>query len=490
MRWVHELIDGKPRAAVAVSDALGARLTYGALCDAAADLAARLRADGVRGGDRVMVVGENLAPFVVAVLAVSRVDGWLVPVNARMRPAEVAAVAEHSGARCLLFTTGSDAAAAHAQDWGARELCEGLAATAVRAAAVEAVEPSPDERVAALLYTTGTTSRPKGVMLTHRNLTWNARISAGLRGMTADDINLGVLPGAHVFGFSSVMLASLYAGAQVHLLPRFSPDTVLAAFADGASVFCGVPQMFERLLRALEAGGTPVVAPRLKYLSAGGAPLDPDWKARTEAVFGVPLNNGYGLTETSPSAAATDYRNPPADTSVGGAVPETTLTIDAPNAEGVGELLIRSPGVMKGYYRDDEATRAALLPDGTFRSGDLARVDASGALYIVGRTKEMIVRSGFNVYPPEIEAMMTRLDGVAQAAVVGRPAGADEEIVAFYTGRATPAAVWDWLRGQLVAYKVPQHIIGVDAFPTAATGKILKHTLLTHFAARLPRDAA
>lgn len=487
--FVHDLVADKPAEALAVTDTAGARLTYGALREAAAALSARLEAHGVRPGDRLVCVFENGAPFAVAVLAASLCRAWFIPLNARMAADEIHAASQHAGARTLLFAHGSDAARAHAARWHALPFAAGLDAVPAREAVPEPVEDDPKKRVAALLYTTGTTSRPKGVMLTHANLTWNARISAGLRGMAAHDVNLGVLPGAHVFGFSSAYLASLHAGAAIHFVARFSPEAVLAAIADGASIFCGVPQMFERILAHLEATGAPLVAPRLKYLSAGGAPLDPDWKARVEDVFGLTLNNGYGLTETSPSAAATQHGVRRADTSVGGAVPECTLTIDAPDEDGVGELLIRSAGVMKGYYRDDDATRAVLSPDGTFRSGDLARFDETGALYIVGRKKELIIRSGFNVYPPEVEAMMTRHPDVWQAAVVGRPVTGNEEIVAFFTGRASPETVRGFLGERLAAYKRPQHLIRVEAFPTAATGKILKHTLLTHFAHTLAAPA-
>lgn len=489
--FVHDLIAGKPPNALAVTDPLGVALTYADLAAEAAALATALERHGIRPGDRLLLVGENLAPFVVAALAASQIGAWLVPLNARMSPSEIAATAAHAGARASLYTTGSAAAAAHAAATGAAVIGNGLAISPIVAnAQAEGVPDAPSERVATLLYTTGTTNRPKGVMLTHANLTWNAATSAALRGMTPDDTNLGVLPATHVFGYSSVVLASLYAGASLRLLPRFCPQDVVSALEDGVSVFCGVPQMFERLLAHLEVSATPVTAPRLKYLSAGGAPLDPDFKARTEATFGLPLNNGYGLTETSPSAAATDYRAARSDTAVGHPVPGADFIIDTPDADGVGELLIRSPGVMKGYYRDDDLTRAALLAGGWLRSGDLARQGEDGAFHIVGRTKELIIRSGFNVHPPEIEAMLTRHPGVGQAAVVGRPVGANEEVIAFVTGTADPATLTRWLSDRLVAYKVPQHIIVVDTFPTAATGKVLKHTLLTHFAARLPRVAA
>ncbi|MEM8852869.1 MAG: AMP-binding protein [Pseudomonadota bacterium] len=496
--WVHDLIAGKPADAVAIIDGDGQRATYGALEAMSQTLADALASHGVRGGDRVMLISENSIPYGVAILAISRLKAWVLPVNARQSPDEISAIAAHADARCMIVThTTSPAAAHHAERLGAATLtdldCGPIKVTAIDASTPEPVEDDPATQVGALMYTTGTTSAPKGVMLTHANLVWNAEISAGLRNMTADDLVLGVLPGTHIFGFSSTFLASLYAGCAIRFIPRFDPGAVLDAFADGASVMPAVPQMYERILTHMDATGRSLSAPRLHYISAGGAPLDPDWKERTERVFNLPLNNGYGLTETSPSVASTPQARPRTDTSVGYAVRDVSLAIKNPNANGVGELLIKGPGVMKGYYRNPDATRAVLEDDGTLHSGDLARMEEDGALFIVGRTKELIIRSGFNVYPPEVEAMLTKHPNVLQAAVVGRLKGGNEEILAFCLtkGAVEESPLKDWLHDRLVAYKVPQHIFLVEDFPTAATGKILKHKLIDHFSQTIAaRDAA
>jgi acyl-CoA synthetase (AMP-forming)/AMP-acid ligase II len=276
-------------------------------------------------------------------------------------------------------------------------------------------------------------------------------------------------------------------------MPRFSPAEVLEAFAEGASVMSAVPQMYAAILRHLKAEGAPPVAPRLRYISAGGAPLDPEWKHRIEEAFGLPLNNGYGLTETAPGVSGTWQAAPRSDTSVGYALPDVELRIDQPDKDGVGELWIRGPGIMKGYYRDPGRSAEVLPGGGWFRSGDLARIDADGALFIVGRLKELIIRSGFNVHPPEVEAMLTRHPAISQAAVVGRMLPGNEEILAFCLsdGSVGEAELKDWLRGHLTHYKVPQHILFVDHYPIAATGKILKHKLVEHFAPLLAeRDTA
>ena len=392
----------------------------------------------------------------------------------------------------MLFTPdASDPAADHALRFDALarfELdCGLLLASAPVETVPEPVEEGPAERVAAMLYTTGTTSAPKGVMLTHANLTWNAQSSAEFRSMRNDDMVLAVLPGSHIFGFASTMLATFFRGACLRFLSRFAPPDMLRAFAEGASMLPAVPQMYERILTHLDKTGEVMDAPRLRYLSAGGAPLDPDLKARAETVFGQPLNNGYGITETSPTIAVTRPWAPVSDMSCGPVLPHVAVWVDAPNDEGIGELIIEGPGVMKGYYRDPEASAAALPEIGVFRSGDLGRVDEAGNVHVVGRLKELIIRSGFNVYPPEVEAMLTRHEDVLQASVVPRKQGSNEEILAFVMvrGGLSHRDLAAWLRPRLAPYKLPQFIVVVDAFPIAATGKVLKHKLIGHFADQL-----
>jgi acyl-CoA synthetase (AMP-forming)/AMP-acid ligase II len=497
LRWLGDLLADIPRESLAVIDHDGARLSYGDLDDRAAEVESALRKWGVRPGDRVMVVTENSAAFAAAILAIARADAWVIPVNARHRDEEIRAIAAHSGARTILFTPdASPDAARHAEAFGATPLISHpdarLLASPVTDTTAEPVPNDPSERVAALLYTTGTTSAPKGVMLTHANLLWNARVSGRTRRLAAEDQVLAILPGTHIYCFSSGILAALHAGASIRFIPRFSPEAVLQAFAEGASMMPAVPQMYQAVVGLLRSRGERPVAPRLRLISSGGAPLDPDWKAGIEAFFGLTLHNGYGLTETSPGVTVTRIDGPDGDLSCGLPVEGVEIRIDGEDAEGVGEVQIRSPGVMKGYYRNPEATAAVLDADGWFRSGDLGWIGPRGELYISGRKKELIVRSGFNVHPPEIEAMLTRHPQVRQAAVVGRSVKGDEEIVAFLLVEPDlePDDLREWLKERLVAYKVPQHLIFVEAYPTAPTGKILKHRLLAHFADRLPKTGS
>jgi len=489
MDWLHQLTEAHPPDRTAIIDHDGTRFSYGQLGAMAADLAALLQDHGLRPGDRLMLVSENSATYGVAVLAASLCKAWVVPTNARQSAEELGAIQAHCGARMMIFTPeASPNAKDHATRLGAqsigRLLCGDVLVTGPYEATPENVEPDPQSRVGALMYTTGTTTAPKGAMMTHANLLWNAQSSTKHRELTVEDTVLAILPGTHIFGFSSTFLAGLFAGSTIRFLPRFSAEAVLQAFAEGASVMPAVPQMYQAIIQHLAQRGEQPNAPHLRQISAGGAPLDPEWKSRIEAFFGLPLNNGYGLTETSPGVAGTKNSKPRSDTAVGDILDDVECLIDQPDKDGVGELLIRGPNIMKGYYRNPGQTHDAIREDGFFHSGDLARFGDDGALFILGRKKELIIRSGFNVYPPEVEAMLTRHPDILQAAVVGRQMGGNEEILAFILTRGgiSEDEVKSYLTQHLVAYKIPQHVMIVDKFPVAATGKILKHKLTHVFA--------
>ncbi len=433
----------------------GRTWTYGELRGEIGRHAARLRELGVRPGDRVMLVSENCVAQVALIFALASLDAWSVTVNARLSEGELESIRAHCGPRCVLTAT-----------------AEGVTVDAVDRAAVA----EPAWQVAALVYTTGTTGQPKGVMLTHANLLFVAATSSTLRGLTPLDHASGVLPFSHVYGLSSVMLGTLYAGACLYLMPRFCAATLLAQIRDGSlSIVQGVPAMYTRLLAL--ANGEPV-ASRLRFCYAGGAPLDPALKREAERVFGLPLHNGYGLTESGPTVSQTRLDAPRGDTSVGHPIPGVEVRIQ----EATGELWVRGPNVMAGYYRDPVQTAGALRPGGWLATGDLAAQGADGALFIQGRMKELIIRSGFNVYPLEVETALNSHPKVAQSAVVGRSvAGGDEEVLAFVetSGEVDAAALQDWLRTRLAPYKRPARIVFMDALPAAPSGKILKSRLKT-----------
>ncbi len=483
----------------AVIDADGNALDYAAY-DAAIDAAAALlRDEGVGPGDRVVIVGENCTALAVAIFAAARIEAIAVPVNARMTAAEIARVMDHARPRVALFTTAVSAdAAAHAAAARATAREGAFGALALAAMTPDAPEDMPQDAgaVAVLLYTTGTTGAPKGVMLTHGNLIFAGAASVELRGLVAADRIYGALPLTHVFGLASMLMAAARAGAAVQFEPRFRPDRLLAALRDGATVLPAVPQMHALLMQhTAEAGIARLEGAALRYVSSGAAPLDPAWKRKAEAFYGLALQNGYGMTESTAGVCGT--RNPigSPDTSVGPLLPGIEIRIDdsvrgaegTAGAAGTGEILTRGPHVMKGYFRNPEETAKVIDADGFLRTGDLGRIDAEGRLHVVGRCKELIIRSGFNVYPPEVEAALNDHPMVVQSAVIGRRIeGGNEEVLAFVQC-ADPAAVDPedlraFVATRLASYKRPGRIVLTDRLPAAATGKVLKHRLLAEFA--------
>jgi long-chain acyl-CoA synthetase len=489
--------------AAALVDA-GRRLSYRELADAVDRVSELLRARGVRRGDRVLLVSENCAAQVAAIFAASTLGAWIVNVNARLSAPELEAIRAHSGARIAVYTSAvSPDAQAHAErdkgEAGAHAHEDPSLGAFMLGPCDATAQPEPEgaQPVAALVYTTGTTGQPKGVMLSHRNLLYVAAVSSRLRGLTPQDRAWGVLPVSHVYGLTSVMLGTLYAGACLQLAPRFTPQGMLAAIRDeGLSIVQGVPAMYARLLEYLGSEGGGNVSrldSTLRFAYAGGSPLDPALKRQVEAVLGIPLHNGYGLTEAAPTVSQTRLAAPRADTSVGYPIPGVDIRLVGRNGQDAGrdvagdeagELWVRGPNVMQGYYRAPQLTAQALEPDGWLNTGDLARRDPDGALFIVGRTRELIIRSGFNVFPLEVETVLNAHPAVTQSAVVGRAlAGGEEEVVAFVQhaprARVTPEELRAWAAGRLAPYKRPTRIVLMDALPAAATGKVLKHILKT-----------
>jgi acyl-CoA synthetase (AMP-forming)/AMP-acid ligase II len=465
----------------------GRRCTYAELVRRIDTYARLLRELGVRAGDRVMIVGENSVAQVALMFACASIDAWMVNANARLSAHELAGIRAHSGARRVFYTAAVSAqAAAHATRDGATAHGELMAGPLNTACAPEPVSADGDQ-VAALLYTTGTTGQPKGVMLTHRNLLFVATVSSRLRGLMPSDLAYGALPISHVYGLASVMLGTLTAGACLQLEPAFSAQALLRAISDdGLTIVQGVPAMYARLLE-LFGERAAALPSRLRFCYAGGSPLDPMLKRAVERLLGLPLHNGYGLTESAPTVSQTRLDAPRADTSVGFAIPGVELRLFGRDGHPVspgspGELWVRGPNVMKGYYREAQLTDAVLSPDGWLNTGDMARQEADGALFIVGRTKELIIRSGFNVFPLEVETVLNAHPAVTQSAVVGCPAGdGNEEVVAFVEPDPNQAldidALRAWAAERLAPYKRPSRIVVMPALPAAATGKVLKSRL-------------
>jgi acyl-CoA synthetase (AMP-forming)/AMP-acid ligase II len=470
--------------------------TYGQLASAIAETQSRLHKWGVRPGDRVMIVGENCREFIAILLAAAGMDAWPVLVNANLSARETDEIKEHCGARRLFYTTGiSPHAAEHASRHGANvESVEGLGTIGIGGLndsadpeAIPEAEPNIADRVAALIYTSGTTGLPKGVMLSHRNLLFLAAGSARIRALTPDDRFYCVLPISHAVGLSVVLLGSLLSGATLYLSSRFDPmNARLTLERERLTVILGTPATYNQFLQYAKFRGLQSLKfPALRIIASSGAQLHASTKSATESLFGMPLHNGYGVTECSPTIAQTRVEAPRGDTSIGPPFPGVEVRLAGPDGKSVpegeaGELWVRGPNVMKGYYRAPEETAAAIDADGWFNTRDLARME-DGNLFIVGRTKDLIVHRGFNVYPAEVEAVLNAHPAVAQSGVIGRSADGDEEVVAFVqllpNTALTATDLAEYAARQLAPYKRPSQIILVSNMPLTPTGKVVKGEL-------------
>ena len=456
-------------------------------------VAARLVALGIRPGDRVMIVSENSVAASAFVLAASKIDAWAIVTNPRLSPRELDQIHTHSGARRRFFMCSiSPEAATHADRCGAASAPVGpyqdIGVGALNeSASVEPVHADGSKQVAVLIYTSGTTGMPKGVMLSHHNLLFAARTSGLLRAMSPDDRVYAVLPMSHIVGLSIGLVSTLMFGATNVSIAKYGPAHLARSLAeDGITILSGVPAIYQSLLAyKTTAGISRLDKGRLRQIGVAGAPLDPALKKRVEQELGLPLQNAFGITECSPGISAVRSDDPRPDETVGKILPgvETRMLRADGNAasEGeIGELHVRGPNVMLGYYNAQDLTDKAIDRDGWFATGDLARF-AGPFLYIVGRSKEMIIRSGFNVYPAEVEAVITEHASVLQSAVVGRPIDGNEEVVAFVQlvpgATVSPDELSEFVAPLLTAYKRPSRFIVLDAFPAGSTGKILKHRL-------------
>jgi acyl-CoA synthetase (AMP-forming)/AMP-acid ligase II len=460
-------------------------------------LEVELREAGVGWGDRVLVAAENCPEHVALVLACSRVGAWACGVNARMTASELAGFANKADARVLYFTVGvSEAARQHATQHDTHEsVLPALRRTRVKPQA-SAQTGDLAERVAAIIFTSGTTGQPKGVMLTHAGLLQFAKVSAQSRQLVPADRSYAYLPMTHIFGLGTVLMASLHAGAGLLMRSHFDPADVFDALAhEGMTQLQGPPAMFTRLLAWLDAQGIAhPAAPHLRYVYTGAAPLDLSVKKAIEARFGQPLHHGYGLSEYAGALTLCRRGEWREDTSAGYLVEGAELRIvgaqgqDLPAGE-TGEIWMRGLGLMPGYFRDPDITDQVMKPGGWYASGDLGRQDADGALQVVGRLKEMIIRSGFNVYPGEVETVFLAWPGVQRAAVTGRKtADGNEDILAFIEAKPGVQldlqALKDHAHAHLSPYKRPSAVTLVADMPMTLSGKVLKRELVAQWEAQ------
>jgi len=467
-------------------------IPYTALEAASARVAGLLHLRGIGPGARVGIMLPNVAQFAVAYYGVLRAGAVVVPMNPLLKAREVEFYLADSEAR-LVFAWHEFAAAAAAE---AGATAAGAEAVGVTPGAFErllsSVEPKPDvvdragEDTAVVLYTSGTTGKPKGAELTHANLGLNVGVAIDLLGFDARSVVLGALPLFHAFGQTCAMNAAVAAGATLSLIPRFNASKALEIIErDRVTAFEGVPTMYAAMLHAPDSDTYDTSS--LRVCVSGGAAMPVEVMRGFEEHFGCTVLEGYGLSETSPIASFNHLDRERKPGSIGTPVNGVEMKVVDDNGDEVpsgeaGEIVIRGHNIMKGYWKRPEATAEAIR-DGWFHSGDIGRVDDDGYFYIVDRKKELIIRGGFNVYPREIEEVIYEHPAVREAAVIGIPhPELGEEVgaaVALKPGStATEAEIRDHVKANIAAYKYPRHVWFVDELPKGATGKILKREIV------------
>jgi len=469
------------------------QFTFAEFDDAAARVATLLERAGVEPGDRVGIMLPNTPAFAIVFYGIMYRGAVAVPMNPLLKSREVSFYLSNSGAKAIFAAPAfAEEAIAGAGQVGAQcwlvddAALAGLIADLPRQ---EAPVQRGDDDVAVILHTSGTTGKPKGAMLTHGNLGRNADVNVRTLVETGpDDVVMGCLPLFHVFGLTCGLNGAVLTGATLTLIPRFDPRKALEVIErDAVTVFEGVPTMYAALL-GVAAEAAPEATQSLRTCVSGGAALPVRVLADFEKAFRCTVLEGYGLSETSPTAAFNHPNRERKPGSIGTPIEGVQMRVVDPNGAEVpqgepGEIQIRGHNVMKGYWNQPDATKATITPDGWLNTGDIGRVDEDGYFYIVDRTKDMIIRGGYNVYPREIEEVLYEHPAVAEAAVVGMPHDSlGEEVgaaVALKAGAtATPEELRDYVKARVAAYKYPRLVWLVDTLPKGPTGKVQKRDII------------
>jgi long-chain acyl-CoA synthetase len=467
-----------------------AAFNYGLLDQASARVAAMLRSKGVGPGDRVGIMLPNVPYFPAVYYGVLRAGGVVVPMNVLLKAREVGFYLSDPQVKVLFaWHDFLPAAEQGAEDAGDVEVVP------VKPGEIEGVifAHEPDEEVAeragddtaVILYTSGTTGKPKGAELTHDNLRRNVDVSVGLFDLGVGDVIFAGLPLFHSFGQTCTMNAAVRGGGTITLLPRFDPGRALEIVArDRCTVFEGVPTMYGALLNHPDRERHDVSC--LRVCVSGGASLPVEVLRGFEEAFGCKVLEGYGLSETSPVASFNHPDRERKPGSIGTPIEGVEMKVVGDDGEElppgeVGEVLIRGHNVMKGYWNQPEAT-AEVMKDGWFATGDMARVDEDGYFFIVDRKKELIIRGGYNVYPREVEEALYEHPAVREVAVVGVPhdeLGEDvgAAVVLKDGAEAHADEIRSFAKERVAAYKYPRQVWFADELPKGPTGKILKREI-------------
>ncbi|MBM6405869.1 long-chain fatty acid--CoA ligase [Phycicoccus sp. CSK15P-2] len=468
------------------------RTDYATLWQHALGAAGALRARGVGPGTRVALLAPNVTEFVTSYYGILATGGVVVPVPTLLGVREVAYTLGHSGAELLLH---HDALAQLAEPAAAEA---GVPAASVTGLA-DAAEPLPTYVTrdpgdpAVIFYTSGTTGLPKGALLTHLNLVMNATTNAfDGNEIRRDDIVMGSLPLFHVYGQSVAMNTTFRLGTTLVLQPRFDAAQAIDLMVrERATIFMGVPTMYVQLL---EAAASATALPQLRDCVSGGASLPVVVLERFEETFGAPIYEGYGLSETSPTASSNQKLFGTRPGTIGHPVWGVDVEIADDSVDDEvhllppgerGEVVIRGHNVFAGYLDDPDATDQVMV-DGWFRTGDIGVKDDEGFIRIVDRKKDLVIRGGFNVYPRDVEEVLSRHEAVEQVAVIGLPDETyGEEVCAVVVPSGEtpldPDELIAWSRERLGKHKYPRRVEVVDAMPLGPSMKILKRELRARF---------
>ncbi|RLV56102.1 long-chain fatty acid--CoA ligase [Aeromicrobium phragmitis] len=490
------------------------RLSYAQLNGAANQVANLLVSRGIQPGDKVAMSIPNLPYFTIVYFGILKAGATVVPLNILLTAREIAYHLDDSDSKAYFAFEGAPGVPIGDNAWEGFNEVEGV--TDFFLIKLDSAAPAPlegpeyyapvvgeqpptfdtverdDDDTAVILYTSGTTGQPKGAELRHRNMYDNAAL--GESTFQADETNpdtyLAVLPLFHIFGQTVIQNGCLLYGGTMVMLPRFEAKPAIdLLLKEKVTFFAGVPTMYWGLLGALdETVDVAQIASNLRVAAAGGAALPADIHRQFQEKFGVTILEGYGLSETSPVASFSPWGKPPVVGSIGKPVKGVEMKLidndwnEIPDdPEAIGEIAIKGHGIMKGYYNRPAATEEAIHGE-WFRTGDLARKDADGYYFIVDRSKDMIIRGGYNVYPRELEEVLMTHPAVSLVAVIGVPHESHGEEIKAVVVKAPGEEITEdeliaWGKEQFAAYKYPRIVEFRDELPMTSTGKILKREL-------------
>ena len=482
-------LDDPDRLAIETLD--GQRISYGDLITRAGQMANLLVSSGVKPGDRVAAQTEKSMPGLVLYLAVVRAGAVYLPLNTAYTLNELEYfITDAEPSIVVCDPARAEGIGALAVKVGAKVMMLGadgkgsLTDAAAKARPEFATVARSHDDLAAILYTSGTTGRSKGAMLTHDNLASNSLSLVDYWRFTSKDVLIHALPIYHTHGLFVASNVTLFARASMIFLPKFDADLIIKLMAR-ATVLMGVPTFYTRLLQspALTRESTQ----HMRLFISGSAPLLADthreWAART----GHAVLERYGMTETNMNTS-NPYDGDRVPGAVGRALPGVAVRVTDPETgkelarESIGMIEVKGPNVFKGYWRMPEKTRSEVRDDGFFITGDLGKIDASGYVHILGRGKDLVISGGFNVYPKEIESEIDAMPGVIESAVIGVPhadfgEGVTAVVVCNKGAGVDEASVLKALDGRLAKFKMPKRVFVVDELPRNAMGKVQKNIL-------------